>query len=144
MHGVATMMQRLRQVPGAFGLCTANGWFLTKQSVGVYSTQPFEGEWAREDPAVIQRHIDALPHPEIVDAPEGPATIETYTVVHTRKAYRMGIVIGRDAKGRRFVANMPADEATLADLERVEGVGRTGHVRRADDARRNLFIPDPV
>ncbi len=144
MHGVATMVERLRARPGAFGLCTANGWFLTKQSVGVYSTRPFEGGWKREDPAVIQRRIDALPHPEIVHDPEGPATIETYTVVHTREAYRMGIVIGRDARGRRFVANTPADPATLADLERVEGVGRRGHVRRADDGVHNLFVPEPA
>jgi acetyl-CoA C-acetyltransferase len=144
MHGVATMMQRLRQVPGAFGLCTGNGWYLTKQSVGIYSTQPFEDEWKRQDPSVIQRQIDALAHPEIVDEPQGPATIETYTVVHTRDGYRMGIVIGRDGQDRRFVANTPADEATLVDLERVEGVGRRGQVRRAEDGKHNLFIPDPA
>ena len=144
MHGVTTMMERLRAKPGSFGLCTANGWFTRKQSTGVYSTRPFEGEWRREDPGVIQRQIEALPHPEITHAPEGPAAIETYTVVHTREAYRMGIVIGRDAAGRRFVANTPADPATLADLERVEGVGRKGHVRRSDDGTRNLFTPDPT
>jgi len=144
MHGVATMMQRLREAPGAFGLCTANGWFLTKQSTGVYSTKAFEGRWIREDPHVIQRQIDVLAHPEIIDEPHGPATIETYTVAHTREAYRMGIVIGRDGQGRRFVANTPADEATLRDLERVEGVGRRGHVRRADDGVHNLFVPEPA
>lgn len=144
MHGVAQMMVKLRAHPQSYGLCTANGWFLTKQSTGVYSTKPVEGQWRREDPAVIQAKINALPHPEIVHAPEGPARIETYTVVDTREAYRMGIVIGRDAQGRRFVANTPADEATLRDLERVEGVGRKGHVRRADDGKRNLFIPDPA
>jgi acetyl-CoA C-acetyltransferase len=144
MHGVATMMQKLRERPGAFGLCTANGWFLTKQSTGVYSTKPFEGTWRREDPQVIQRQIDALPHPEIIHDPQGPATIETYTVVHTREAYRMGIVIGRDGQGRRFVANTPTDEPTLRDLERVEGVGRRGHVRKADDGVHNLFVPEPA
>ncbi len=54
----------------------------------------------------------------------------------------MGIVIGRDAAGARFVANTPNDEPTLKDLERVEGVGRRGHVRRADDGVHNLFLPD--
>ena len=142
MHAVATLVGLLKGKPGAYGLSTANGWFLTKQSVGIYSTKPFEGVWRREDPAVIQRQIDALPHPAIVDAPEGPASIETYTVVHTRDGYRMGIVIGRDAAGARFVANTPRDEATLKDLERVEGVGRRGHVRRADDGVHNLFLPD--
>ncbi|HWA62235.1 MAG TPA: acetyl-CoA acetyltransferase [Caulobacteraceae bacterium] len=142
MHGVATMMQRLRDKPGAFGMCTANGWYLTKQSVGVYSTKPFEGRWERQDPAVLQRRINALAHPEIVETPQGRATVETYTVVHTRDGYRMGIVVGRDAAGRRFVANTPNDEASLRAFESSEQVGTVGIVRRHEDGRRNLFLPD--
>ncbi|MFI4934629.1 MAG: acetyl-CoA acetyltransferase [Caulobacterales bacterium] len=141
MHSVATMVEKLRAKPGSYGLCTANGWFLTKQSTGVYSSRPFEDEWRRQSPSVIQGQIDALPHPPIIDHPEGAATIETYTVVHTREGYRMGIVIGRDEAGRRFVANTPDDEAALRDLESVEGVGRPGTVRTADDGQHNLFVP---
>jgi acetyl-CoA C-acetyltransferase len=141
MHSIAEMMQRLRARPGEYGLCTANGWFLTKQSTGIYSTNRVEGRWEREDPKVIQRQIDALPHPEIVEAPEGPATIETYTVVHSREGYRGGIVIGRDAQDRRFVAVTPEDEATLRSLEEREGVGRAGTVTRHPDGKRNLFVP---
>ena len=142
MHGIAAMMDKLRAAPGAYGLCTANGWYLTKQSTGVYSTEPIEGAWKRQDPKVIQAQIDALPHPEIVEEPDGPATIETYTVCHSREGYRMGIVIGRDAQGRRFVANTPADQETLKDLESREGVGRTGTVARSEDGRLNIFTPD--
>jgi len=43
MHGVVTMMQRLRAAPGTYGMCTANGWYLTKQSVGIYSTRRSRG-----------------------------------------------------------------------------------------------------
>jgi acetyl-CoA C-acetyltransferase len=142
MHSIATMMQRLREKPGAFGLCTGNGWYLTKQSTGVYSTKPFEGAWQREDPHVIQRQIDALPHPPIIERPEGPAKIETYTVVHSREGYRLGIVIGRDANGHRFVAETPKDEATLRGLEAVESVGRPGRVGPSPDSPRNRFVPD--
>ena len=142
MHSIAVMMQRLRERRGAKGLITGNGWYLTKQSTGVYSTDPVEGPWAREDPAVIQRQIDALPHPVIVERPEGAATIETYTVVHGREGYRLGIVIGRDSNGHRFVAEAPKDEATLRDLESVESVGRTGQVGRSPDSDRNRFVPD--
>ena len=142
MHSVATMMQKLRAKPGSFGLATANGWFLTKQSTGVYSTTPPGKAFSRENPDVIQRRIDALEHPAIVERPEGPAVIETYTVVHTRDGYRMGIVIGRDQEGRRFVANTPADETTLAAMEATEQVGRRGQVRLADDGEHNLFLPD--
>ncbi len=97
---------------------------------------PFE----REDPAVLQREIDALPHPDVIEMPQGPATIETYTVVHKREGPFMGIVIGRDADGRRFVANTPHDPATLADLESREQVGRSGSVTQVGDL--NLFTPD--
>jgi acetyl-CoA C-acetyltransferase len=142
MHGVVVMMQKLRARPGTYGLCTANGWFLTKQSTGIYSTTPIEGAWARQDPKLLQKEIDALPHPEIVETPDGPATIETYTVCHSREGYRMAIVIGRDAEGRRFVANTPPDQAVLMDLESREGVGRTGTVRPSQDGKLNIFTPD--
>lgn len=142
LHSIAEMMKRLRDQPGAYGLCTANGWFLTKQSIGVYSTRPVEGDWVREAPSIIQARIDALPHPEIVDHPTGPAVIETYTVVHGREGVRMGIVIGRDAQGRRFVAQTPEDPELLMELEAREGVGRTGTVGPHPDGVRNLFVPD--
>ncbi len=141
MHSLATMMQRLRSRPGSWGLTTANGWYLTKQSVGVYSTAAPMAPFDRQDPAVIQRRIDALDHPAIVDRPEGPARIETYTVVHAREGYRMGIVVGRDGEDRRFVANTPADEATLRAMEASEQIGRTGHVGPAPDGERTLFVP---
>lgn len=142
LHAIAEMVTRLREKPGAYGLATANGWFLTKQSVGVYSTRPVEGRWERQSPSVLQARIDALPHPEIVERPEGRAGIETYTVVHGREGVRMGIVIGRDAQDRRFVAHTPDDPALLRDLEAREGVGRTGTVGPHPDGVRNLFTPD--
>jgi acetyl-CoA C-acetyltransferase len=141
MHGIVSMMERLRTQPGACGLVTANGWFLTKHAMGVYSTAPVKGAWARENPKGYQTKIDALSSPEIVREPAGPATIETYTVIHGRDRVRMGIVIGRDANGRRFVANTPDDEATLLDLQGREGVGRPGVAQSADGGMKNLFIP---
>ncbi len=141
MHAVATMMERLRATPGGWGLVTANGWFLTKQSTGVYSTKRPTRPFERESPSVIQKRIDALEHPATIERPNGAARIETYTVVHAREGYRMGIVIGRDGQDRRFVANTPADPETLAAMEASEQVGRTGQVRLADDGVRNLFTP---
>lgn len=141
MHSVVTMMGLLRAKPGAWGMTTANGWYLTKQSVGVYSTLPPHKPFQREDPAVLQREIDELPHPAITHTPVGEGTIETYTVVHRREGYRMGIVYGRDADGRRFVANTPEDSETLAAMEMTEQIGRKGRVGPHPDGRRNLFTP---
>jgi acetyl-CoA C-acetyltransferase len=142
MHAIVTMMERLRAAPGAFGLVTANGWYLTKHAIGLYSTTPPDRPFEREDPKAYQTQIDALPRPEIVLEPSGRATIETYTVIHGRDKVRMGIVIGRDARGRRFVANTPDDERTLLDLQSREGVGRTGVVVSGDGGMKNVFTPD--
>lgn len=141
MHGVAEAVMRARAAPGAFGLVTANGWYLTKHAMGIYSTAPFLGEWRREDPKSYQKEIDAQPHPEIVREASGEGVIEAYTVCHGREGYRMGIVIGRDAQGRRFVANTPADAETLKDLESREGVGRKGTVSSEPGGMKNTFTP---
>ena len=133
MHAIAEAVARARAQPSAFGLVTANGWFLTKHAMGVYSATPCEGAWGRPSPKTYQAEIDALPHPALNEAPEGPATIETYTVLHAREGYRMGVVIGRDADGRRFVANTPdGDVAMMQALEAEEAVGKAGRVSTAD------------
>jgi len=141
MHSIVTMMRGLRAKPGAFGLVTANGWYLTKHAMGVYSTAAPAAPFEREDPKLYQREIDTQPRPEIVMEPSGPATIETYTVVHGRDGVRMGIVFGRDGAGRRFVANTPDDRETLLDLQSREGVGRPGVVHSIDGGMKNVFVP---
>jgi len=140
MHSIAVMMDRLRAKKGAYGLVTGNGWYLTKQSTGIYSSAPPDKPFEREDPAVLQREIDALPHPEIVETPQGRGTIETYTVVHKREGPFLGIVVGRDENGRRFAANTPNDPALLASLEASEQIGRSGTVAQQGDL--NIFTPD--
>jgi acetyl-CoA C-acetyltransferase len=142
MHSIATMMGKLRAKPGSWGLTTANGWYLTKQSTGVYSTTTPARPFERQDPKVLQAEIDALPHPSVIETPQGAARIETYTVVHRREGPFMGIVIGRDEADRRFAAVTPNDPETLLGLERGEQVGRTGRVGPGPDGQTNLFTPD--
>lgn len=144
MHSIAEAMARARAQPGARAMITANGWFLTKHAIGIYSTEPPQASWTRRDPKTYQCEIDAATGPEIVWEPQGPATIEAYTVVHARDRVRMGIVFGRDAQGRRFVANTPDDEATLNALQAVESVGRTGLVESHEAGMKNIFTPDGV
>jgi acetyl-CoA C-acetyltransferase len=142
MHSIAVMAAKLRAAPEAYGLVTANGWYLTKQSTGIYSSRRPDAPFERQDPGVLQRQIDALAHPAVTETPQGRARIETYTVVHRREGPFMGIVIGRDEADRRFAAHTPNDPATLAGLEQGEQVGRTGRVTPGADGQPNLFTPD--
>jgi acetyl-CoA C-acetyltransferase len=137
MHSIVTMMERLRKRRDAYGLCTGNGWYVTKHSAGIYSSKPTEGPWRREDPKSYQPEIDAEPHPIVEEKPNGAATVETYTVVLDRKGKRFGIVVGRLGDGRRFLANTPDDDATLDWMMREEMLGRPGTVSAGE--KTNLF-----
>ena len=139
MHSIVTMMEKVRGKPGSFGLVTANGWFVTKHALGVYSTTPVKGAWKREDPKAYQRDLDAMPHPEVEPTPEGEGTVETYTVMHDRGGPKIGIIVGRLANGKRFLAHTPTDLATLNDLMERETLGRRGRVTPGE--KTNLFVP---
>jgi acetyl-CoA C-acetyltransferase len=137
MHSIVTMMEKLRAAPGTFGLCTANGWYVTKHSAGIYSTKPTSGPWQREDPKSYQKDLDAMAHPEVVEEPDGAGTVETYTVVVDRRGKRFGIVIGRLKDGKRFIAHTPDDDATLNWMTSAEILGQHGTVTAGEQT--NLF-----
>jgi acetyl-CoA C-acetyltransferase len=139
MHGIAEMVGRLRGKPDEVGLVTANGGYLSKHSMGLYSAQPVEGDWRREDPASYQAALTARPKPAVVEEANGNATIETYTVVFDDQAApRLGIVVGRLDDGRRFLANIAPDDRTLlGSLVREDGVGTRGRVARENGT--NVF-----
>jgi acetyl-CoA C-acetyltransferase len=130
-HSIAAMVQRLRRERDAIGLTTGNGWYVTKHSVAVWSAQPPRNEWRRTDPKVDQTTVDEQPHPEFIAEPSGQATVETYTVVFERDGTpALGIVIGRDAQDRRFIANAPQDAALLESMTQREFIGTRGRVER--------------
>jgi acetyl-CoA C-acetyltransferase len=141
MHSVASMVQRLRESPGEYGLVTGLGWFATKHSAGIYSTRPpRRGEWQRADPAIDQRQIDAMETLPFAEQAEGDATVETYTVIFNREGEpEQGIVIGRlnNGVGARFFANMPSSREMMLATTREEFVGTRGQVRSEDG--RNVF-----
>ncbi len=84
MHSIATMAERLRGDAGAVGFVTANGGFVTKHAFGVYSTTPPQAtgrfEWASP-----QAETDASTTRSVVEDWEGPVTVETGTVMHSRE-----------------------------------------------------------
>ena len=142
MHSIATLMDKLRAKPGAKGLCTSNGWYVTKHGLGLYSTEPTKGHWQREKPSTYQADIDNQAHPVAIDKPGGSAKVETYTVVHGRDGPYLGIIIGRLTEGGgRFVAHAPNDPATLNGLMDKDSLNRPGTVVSGEDGI-NIFTPE--
>ncbi len=97
-HAVASVVAALRRRPGAVGMVTGLGWYLTKHAVGLYGTNPPSGGFRRMDcQAAADAETAVRPWSEAAHtgAPlrglrraaggaSGPATIEAYTVVFRR------------------------------------------------------------
>ncbi len=114
MHAIASVVRALRAAPSRAGLIGANGGFLSKYSVGVYSAAP--RPFRPFNSAPVQRQIDAWPAPPRRQDHAGEATIETYTIDYSARPPR-AIVIARTEAGERLVA---AAEGTIADRMAVE------------------------
>ncbi|WP_448586094.1 acetyl-CoA acetyltransferase [Thermaurantiacus sp.] len=132
MHAIAEVAARCRAAPGSRGLVFANGGYLTKHSFGIWSTAP--RPFHRADPATYQQEIDAMASPPLVEKPEGPGTIETFTVIHDRGEPAFAIVIGRLADGGgRFLAQIHAGLEALVD---APAIGRPVTVSPGDPVNR--------
>ena len=124
MHAIATMMNDLRDRPGARGLVWANGGYTTKHAFGVYSTTPPASGFRHAHP---QDEIDALPRRELAAPADaaGGTTIEAYTVVHSRDGTpETAIASCLLADGRRAWGSS-TDPATAAAMCVGEWVGCT-------------------
>ena len=120
-HSIATMAQRLREDPGARGLVTGLGWYVTKHAVGLWSSAPPTGGFRYTCP---QEEVDALPQRTPASGYEGAATVETYTVVHDRDGRpELGIVALLTPDGHRAWGNT-TDADVMAGLMEREGCGR--------------------
>ena len=134
MHAIASMVRALRAKPGAKGFVGANGGFLTKYSVGVYSTTP--ADWKGADSRSVQAEVDAQPSPEFrLGAGEG--TVETYTVDHGRSPPR-GIVIGRWPDGARFIAMTSEDDGAV--VQAMIDRDPLGATVRVEEGERGRFL----
>ncbi len=137
LHAIAQMITALRKTGGGHGLVTANGLYLTKHSLGIYSTEPPTDDWQDMDRRSLQQHIDVAPRLPVASDPAGLATIETYTVSFDREGPKRGIVIGRNPAGERIIANTSSDIDTLNQLLAQSPIGQTGKIHVKDGI--NLF-----
>jgi len=119
-HAIAALVVALRQDPGAIGLSTANGMFLTKHALGLYSTSPpADGfRWGS-----AQHLVDSQPKRQTADKHRGPSKLETYTVVHHDDGSpARAVLVGRTPDGRRSWAS-DEDPDLLRALETQEMLG---------------------
>jgi len=141
MHAIASAARGLRERPGAYGFVGANGGFLSKYSVGVYSSKP--AQWRGLSSAPLQAQVESWAAPAAApdDASEG--VVESYTIDYGRGA-PVATLVCRTAAGERFCAMSDPDDPSLAAaMAQAEPLGAGIATRRDERGRRIVSRFDP-
>ncbi|MGX1811663.1 crotonase/enoyl-CoA hydratase family protein [Nocardia sp. NPDC055321] len=140
-HAVATLVQRLRAEPAAYGLATSLGWYLTKHALGVYSATP---------PARAYEHLTpVIEHPPTRRARtgyQGPAVVEAYTLPYDRDGEPEAAIVSLlTAAGERILLRTN-DSGTVTALADSDWLGLPvtveGEALRAEGTER-VALPAP-
>jgi len=128
-HSVANSLQWLRDGHGDATLVHGNGYYLTKQAVGIYSRRPPQA--VPEPPDGLQERIDAQSSPVAVEESfSGPGTILAYTVTYDRDGAPGPGVMVVDLGDRHTLAR--TDPAAGAALVADDAVGHEVTVSVSD------------
>jgi acetyl-CoA C-acetyltransferase len=131
LHATAATVRRLRSGSGT-GLLYGQGEFVTKHHALVLSAVPSEQQLDQDYSIADSAAARRGPVPSVVAPSDGPATLETATILYRRDgSVDHGVVILRTPRRERTMAAvMPDDHATLAAI--TDGgqypVGREGIV----------------
>lgn len=128
-HSIAAMCDVLRDHPEQRGLVTANGGYVTKHALGMYSATPPPDLFRSED---VQRIVDEVPTTPVDERFTGTGTIEGYTVMHDRSGPTATMASVRTPAGQRTWARS-TDLDLAAEMMIVEGVGRSVEVAADGD-----------
>ena len=136
LHAICEMISKLRN-SGGHGLVTANGYYLTKHSLGLYSAEAPTDDWQPLNSAPLQNALDKLPLVTVAKEYCGEATLESYTVCFDREGPKRGLILARNSAGERIVANTDLVDNTLEQLMQRDPIGQKGRISQQDGI--NLF-----
>ena len=138
-HSISEMMNMVRN-KSTKGLITANGNYITKQSIGIYSSEEPIKPFLVKNPNLYQKQIDTLTGPKVNLSPNGNASIETYTVINDREGPSYSILFGRMENGSRFIANTPKSKELMKEMMVSDYLDAKGKVKSNNGL--NIFIPN--
>lgn len=124
LHAVAQMADAVRERRGSIGLVHANGGWLAKHAIAIYSTEPPPHGFRYEN---LQAQVDVHPLREALIDWDGAVTIEAYTVAHQEGEPRIAHVSCLTDDGKRSWATLE-DPSLLAAMMREEFRGRRGRI----------------
>jgi acetyl-CoA C-acetyltransferase len=133
LHAICKMVELLRREKDKLGLVQALSWFISKNSVGIYSGKRLQNLRNAFVPDTYQKELSKVKSPQLVAHASGNAEIETYTIFHDREGRPVdAVIIGRLPNGFRFLAKAEPETSTIDDMTAQEFIGRRGRVRSKD------------
>ncbi|MGE3849067.1 MAG: acetyl-CoA acetyltransferase [Gammaproteobacteria bacterium] len=137
MHGIATVVDKLRADADAHGLVVANGGYLSKHSAAVYS-RAAPASWAPISSSAAQAEAKADTGIVVDEEASGRARIETFAAIVAKGQPADGFVVARMAEsGARVMARVTkGDGETLAALFDEHVIGRPITVAKVDGQHR--------
>ena len=128
MHSIARTVELLREQKNGMGLVTANGGNIYKHVHGIYGSEPPNSPFVSDD---VQQEIDSLPSRECLEAHQGKATIESYTVMYDGFEPSIGHIACRTEGGERTWVNSH-DKDMLQAMTQEEFCGRAVSIHRGE------------
>lgn len=139
MHAIAEMIERLRSHPAHAGMIVANGGYLSKHSVGIYSaTAP--KQWRVSDSCSVKTAMEKHPKAKVIEAPKGEGYIESYVATYQRGNPKLAYIFGRNSRDERFIAKVKdGDDLTLKRMFDEDPIDQPVTVHNADGGNYFLF-----
>lgn len=113
MHAIAEIIQRLRSNPSDAGMIVANGGYLSKHSVGIYSAIAPK-QWRACDSSDAKDAMTKHPKTKVIETPKGDGNIESYVATYQKGSPKLAYIFAKNSLGERFIAKVKdGDETTL-------------------------------
>lgn len=140
-HGIASIVDNLRKDKGSFGMVYANGGWMSKHAVGIYSTQPIHGEWQQQDSRPFQEQVDQQTMVKDNRRPNGEAILESFTIHYFKGFPLKAIIIGslKESDERFYATTVLEDTETVQVLDKEDKIGSTIYVEYDPKGNRFAF-----
>lgn len=132
LHGIASVVEALRQRRDAYGLVLANGGWMTKEAAGVYSAVKPETFMPADTQAIATDAVKLAVEPS-----EG--VLETFTVVQGRDGPSHAIAFGRTSAGERFIATSREQDVLARLNQEAAPIGAALRVTHAAEVNTFKF-----
>jgi acetyl-CoA C-acetyltransferase len=141
LHSIINAVELIRKNNSLKVLVVANGGYNTKESVGIYGSEPPVIPWGTLKDQEVQETIleNALPEP--VENANGKLAIEGYSIMYSRFGQpERAIFIGTLQNGERTLAIIKSGSKINHNLEEQELVGKTCTIEYDPQEDRNLVL----